>query len=52
MGIEETSNGVVITTTDIHSPQRIAEALRHAYHGEFKMTYGHGEYSVRVSWTR
>jgi NMD protein affecting ribosome stability and mRNA decay len=52
MGIEETPNGVVITTTDIHSPQRIAEGLRHACHGEFKVTYGHGEYMVRVSWTR
>ena len=52
MGIEETPTGVIVTTTDIHSPQRIAEALRHAYQGEFKVNYGHDEYTVRVSWTR
>ncbi|MET0167697.1 MAG: BCAM0308 family protein [Vicinamibacterales bacterium] len=52
MQIEEAPNGVGITTTDIHSPQRIAEALKHAYHGDFKLSYGHDEYTVRVNWQR
>jgi len=52
MLIEEAPKSVVVTTTDIHSPQRIAEALRHAYHGDFKMSYGHDEYTVRVTWNR
>ena len=43
---------VVVTTTDIHSPQRIAEALKHAYDGDFKLSYGHDEYTVRVNWQR
>jgi NMD protein affecting ribosome stability and mRNA decay len=52
MHIEEAPNGVVVTTTDIHSPQRIAEALKHAYHGDFNLSYGHDEYTVRVNWQR
>jgi len=52
MQIEETPNGVVVSTTDIHSPQRIAEALEHAYRGDFKVSYGHDEYTVRVEWQR
>jgi hypothetical protein len=41
-----------VTTTDIHSPQRIAESLKHAYHGNFKIRYGHDEYTVRADWQR
>ena len=52
MQIEEALDGVVVTTTDIHLPQRIAEALKHAYHGEFKLRYGHDEYTVRANWQR
>lgn len=52
MLIDDAPKGVVITTTDIHSPQRMAEALAHAYRGKFKVSYGHDEYSVRVSWQR
>ena len=52
MQIEDAPNGVVVATTDIHSPQRIAEALKHAYHGDFKLSYGHDEYTVRVNWQR
>jgi hypothetical protein len=50
MQIEDAPDGVVVTTTDVHSPQRIAEALKHAYHGDFKIRYGHDEYTVRVDW--
>ena len=52
IGIEDAPDGVVVTTTDIHLPQRIVEALRHAYHGEFKVSYGREEYMVRASWKR
>ena len=50
MQIDEGSDRIVVTTTDIHSPQRIAEALKHAYHGDFEIHYGHDEYMVRVNW--
>jgi len=42
----------VVTTTDIHLPQRIGEALRNAYQGELTVAYGKDEYSVRVDWRR
>jgi NMD protein affecting ribosome stability and mRNA decay len=52
MQIEDAPDGVVVTTTDIHLPQRIAEALKSAYDGDFKLRYGHDEYTVRVNWQR
>jgi hypothetical protein len=52
MHIDEGAGRVVVTTTDIHLPQRIAEALKHAYHGAFEVQYGHDEYMVRVNWER
>ncbi|MHB8495171.1 MAG: BCAM0308 family protein [Casimicrobiaceae bacterium] len=50
MAIEEGPDEVVVTTTDIHTPQRIAEALKRQHHGDFDVQYGHDEYSVRVHW--
>jgi len=52
MRVEELADRIVVTTTDIHSPQRIAEALKSAYQGHFKIHYGHDEYAVRVDWRR
>ncbi|MEP7181957.1 MAG: BCAM0308 family protein [Betaproteobacteria bacterium] len=52
MEIAPDAAGVVVTTTDIHLPQRIGEALRSAYHGELSVAYGKDEYSVRVDWRR
>ena len=52
MAVDEAADQVVVTTTDIHSPQRIAEALKHAHHGEFEIRYGQDEYMVRVQWQR
>jgi hypothetical protein len=42
----------LITTTGIHLPRRIGEALKHAYQGDLDFTYGDGEKSIRVTWTR
>ena len=52
MDIEEHPEGIVVTTTDIHSPRRIGHALESAYQGELELTYGEDEYSVRVHWRR
>jgi len=52
MQIDNGSDQSVVTTCDIHSPQRIAEALKHAHQGEFEISYGHDEYTVRVNWQR
>jgi len=50
--IEERKDSIVITTTDIHLPRRIAEALRHAYKGELEIRYDQEGYFVRVEWRR
>lgn len=50
--IEEAPDGVIVMTTDIHMSQRIAEALKHGFQGDFKLSYGHDDCMVRVSWKR
>ena len=53
MAMEEREDGgYEITTTDIHLPRRIGEALHRAYEGELDFEYGDGERSIRVSWGR
>lgn len=52
MDIKEADGGMVVTTTDIHLPRRIAEALYRAYEGELSVEYAEDEQDVRVSWRR
>jgi NMD protein affecting ribosome stability and mRNA decay len=52
MAIEEQGGDIVITTTDIHLPRRVGEALNSAYDGELAIQYKDGEYHVRVTWRR
>ena len=52
MAIEELEDGVRITTTDIHLPRRIAEALESAWDGELDMHYDEEGYFIRLSWRR
>jgi hypothetical protein len=52
IGIEEQDGATVITTTDLHLPRRIGDALHHAYRGESQIRYAPDEYLVRVSWRR
>lgn len=52
MATEEHPDSIVIKTTDIHLPQRIGEALRHAYSGALDMHYDEEGYLARVSWNR
>lgn len=52
MDIEEHPDSMVITTTDIHLPHRICEALRHAYKGELEMNYDDQGYLLRGNWRR
>jgi hypothetical protein len=52
MRIDERSDSIVITTTDIHLPHRIAEALRDAYKGELELRYDKEGYFARVEWRR
>ena len=52
MQLDEEADRVWVSTTDIHLPHRIGEALKRAYDGELQIHYGHDEYSVRVHWRR
>ena len=50
IAIDEQDDGIVITTTDIHLPRRIGEALKRAYRGELKLAYEEDGYFVRANW--
>jgi NMD protein affecting ribosome stability and mRNA decay len=52
IAIDEQSDAIVVTTTDIHLPRRIGKALRRAYRGELKLAYDEDSYFIRVSWHR
>ena len=52
MSIENTPDGLVVSTTDSHLPRQIGEALKHAYHGELTVKYDQDKEFVRVMWTR
>jgi NMD protein affecting ribosome stability and mRNA decay len=52
VAIEHTDEGILITTTDVHLPRRIGEALRHAYHGELEYRYAEDDNVIRAAWNR
>jgi NMD protein affecting ribosome stability and mRNA decay len=52
MQIEEQEDGIVITTTDLHLPRRIAEALHRAYQGEMEVQYVEEGSILRAQWRR
>lgn len=44
------SETLVISTTDIHLPRRIGEAVKRAYHGELDLHFDEDGHFVRVDW--
>lgn len=52
MAMQDLPDGIEITTTDIHLPRRIGEAVRRAYKGDLELRYGEDEYSLHVRWSR
>lgn len=48
--IEETAADLVITTSDIHLPRRIAEAVRRAFRGSLKLHFDQAGYFLRADW--
>jgi NMD protein affecting ribosome stability and mRNA decay len=52
MDIQEDPDGIMITTTDVHLPQRIGEAISRAFHGELDIQYAEEDHLVRARWTR
>lgn len=49
---EEMPDKLVITTTDIHLPRRIADAIKRAYRGTRKEKFDESEYIVQITWHR
>ncbi|HTL74353.1 MAG TPA: BCAM0308 family protein [bacterium] len=49
--IEEQADAVTITTTDLHLPKRIGQALERAYKGRLDLHYDEKGCFVRVKWT-
>lgn len=52
MAVEDRRDRVTITTTDLHLPRRIGEALHRAHDGELTVDHEKQAYLVRVAWTR
>lgn len=52
MAIEERADTIVITTTDIHLPRRIGQAIFNAYEGDFDFHYDEAGYFLRATWHR
>lgn len=48
--VERTEAGLVITTTDIHLPRRIGEAIKRAYRGTLDMHFDDTTYFMRAEW--
>jgi NMD protein affecting ribosome stability and mRNA decay len=45
------AEAITITTTDIHLPRRIGEAIERAFHGELDAQFEKDGYFVRIIWT-
>ena len=52
IGIEQSADRLVISTTDIHLPVRIGKAIRRAFRGKLDRHFDEAGYFVRVTWHR
>ena len=52
MDIEPRSGAIEITTTDIHLPRRIGEALERAHDGALTIRFSEDAYEIAVRWRR
>ena len=52
MAIDENDDELVVTTTDLHLPRRIGEALKNAYDGTLDVQQARDEFFVRIRWSR
>lgn len=52
MAIGDLPEGLEITTTDIHLPQRIGKAVERAYDGDLDLQFEEDRYFLRVCWSR
>lgn len=52
MAIAREADKIVVTTTDIHLPKRIGQAVHRAHHGKLDIVYDEDAYNVQVTWHR
>lgn len=52
IAVEDTADGALVTTTDIHLARNLGTALHHAHQGELEFHYNEGENLLRVHWRR
>ncbi len=52
MRIEERAESLVIKTTDIHLPRRIAAGIHHAYKGKLDLHYDDEGSLLHAHWRR
>jgi hypothetical protein len=52
IAVEEGADHIVVTTTDVHLPRQIGEALKDAHQGDLDIRFGADACSVQVSWKR
>lgn len=52
MGIEDSAEGAIVTTTNTHLARDIAEALHNAYKGDLDYHYNKEDKLLRASWSR
>ena len=52
LAIDEQNDRTIVSTTDIHLPQRIGRALERAWDGDLVIHHAKGEYSIDVRWRR
>jgi hypothetical protein len=51
IGIEQAADTVVISTTDVHLPRRIGEAVKRSFRGALTMDFEKDGYFIRVNWS-
>lgn len=52
MSIAEGDETMEVTTTDLHLPRRVGEALKNAYGGSLELRPSRDEFMLRVRWSR
>lgn len=52
MAVEDKDGAIEVSTTDIHLPRRIGQALHRAFEGDLEFHYEEESYFIRVHWNR
>lgn len=52
IALDDSAEGLLVTTTDSHLARALGEALEHAYRGRLEYHYNKADQLLRVHWTR